>query len=264
MPGWSFLDWQEIGSGAGEEFMPLNSTNGTPFGLQQMCFCNISSVTAVVLEQLSKRLEYADQQGAKGDKGDQGPPGPASRQGDKGEPGSDGPRGLPGERGPRGPPGPPGIIYSPEKVDGDLPEFLSETESKNLEKGLIGSEGYAGIAGFDGKKGEKGEKGLPGAPGFKGSKGEPGIPGMNGAPGPPGLAGNPGVPGEKGNKGLPGTGKPGTPGTPGGLTEDERRIIIDDPRQHLRSLAAYAKLINRGRLEGDLTIRTKCTRCQRL
>ncbi|XP_037801346.1 macrophage receptor MARCO-like [Penaeus monodon] len=116
----------------------------------------------------------------------------------------------------------------------DLPVFLPETATKNPEKGSLDPEGCIGVSddsgmnGVNGEKGGKGEKGLPGAPGFKGFKGEPGIPGMSGAPGPPGPVGNQGVRGEKGNQGLPGVGGPGTPGSPGGLTEEERRIIIDD------------------------------------
>ncbi|XP_063615288.1 collagen alpha-1(XIII) chain-like, partial [Penaeus indicus] len=61
IPGRSYLDWPELGSGGGKEVM-------------QTCFCNFSSVTALVREQLSKRPEYADKRGSKGDKGDQGPP----------------------------------------------------------------------------------------------------------------------------------------------------------------------------------------------
>ncbi|XP_042221660.1 collagen alpha-1(I) chain-like isoform X3 [Homarus americanus] len=189
--------------------------------------------------------------GKKGDRGDSGSPGPEGLQGPKGESGVDGAPGLPGERGPQGPPGPPGWgnagfdpLWKPRtmfKVDGGLGMAPARpgtpgTPGDKGEQGALGprgSRGYPGAKGErgnTGKKGDKGERGLPGEDGSPGPKGEPGTPGMNGAPGPPGFAGvkgSPGANGEKGDRGEPGVGEQGPPGTPGGLSDEDRRIIID-------------------------------------
>ncbi|XP_042893398.1 collagen alpha-1(XXIII) chain-like [Penaeus japonicus] len=221
--------------------MPLDSTNHGLF--QSTCLCNISSLTASVLDELSKspaRVATSDdlisihQRGPKGEKGIQGPPGPAGLQGPKGEPGRDGPRGLPGERGPRGPPGPPGRVFTGENVDGELVMVVDGPPGEKGDEGLPGPQGLRGlpgakgIKGIDGEKGDKGEEGLPGVPGSPGPKGEPGSLSLNGAQGLLGSDGIKGVKGDKGNPGQPGIGEQGPPGIPGGLTDQERRIIVDD------------------------------------
>ncbi|XP_069193869.1 collagen alpha-1(XVIII) chain isoform X7 [Procambarus clarkii] len=179
--------------------------------------------------------------GSKGDRGDPGSPGPEGMQGPKGESGVDGAPGLPGERGPQGPPGPPGWGNAGFDVDGGLAVAPARpgTPGTPGEKGEQGAPGPRGSRGYPGAKGErgntgrkgdKGERGLPGLDGNSGPKGEPGAPGMNGAPGPPGfdgVAGQQGAQGKKGERGEPGIGQQGPPGTPGGLTDEDRRIIID-------------------------------------
>ncbi len=151
-----------------------------------------------VAEELRRRADAGEFDGADGKDGVDGAPGV---DGKDGAPGRDG---VDGAAGPAGPAGPKGDAFSYSDFTAEQLEGLRGPRGLQGEAGPAGPQGEQGVPGVQGLKGDVGPAGPQGEPGPQGERGIQGVQGPKGDTGDVGATGPQGPKGDKGDVGPQG------------------------------------------------------------